>query len=106
MLNFRGQKRLCLWSDFWLLFLCFFLFAVFYCWSLFPNLKADASKIRKLFTACTGPVGAVPREAWKRMDPTWRIVDERNAIGIVVRTQGPFREIFFDFQRSAAIQEL
>ena len=50
--------------------------------------EADASKIRKLFTACTGPVGAIPREAWKRMDPTWRIVDERNAIGIVVRTQG------------------
>ena len=47
-----------------------------------------------------------PREAWKRMDPTWRIVDERNAIGIVVRTQGPFREIFFDFQRSDEIQEL
>ena len=77
-------------------FVCFFLCCRFFgCW-IVVTWKADASKIRKLFTACTGPVGAIPREAWKRMDPTWRIVDERNAIGIVVRTQGPFpRDIFW-----------
>ena len=76
-------------------FVFFFFVAVFFVFVVVP-LKADASKIRKLFTACTGPVGAIPREAWKRMDPTWRIVDERNAIGIVVRTQGPFpRDIFW-----------
>lgn len=45
-------------------------------------------KIRKLFTACTGPVGPVPRELLKQQDPTWRIVDERNAIGLQVRSQG------------------
>eukprot|EP00438_Fugacium_kawagutii_P030606 Skav228343 [mRNA] locus=scaffold1898:169630:178000:- [translate_table: standard] len=49
---------------------------------------ADSSKIRKLFTACTGPVGPVPRELWQQRDPTWRITDERNAVGMVVRTQG------------------
>ncbi|CAK9038447.1 unnamed protein product [Durusdinium trenchii] len=50
--------------------------------------EADASKIRKLFTACTGPFGPVPRELWQQRDPTWRITDERNAVGMVVRTQG------------------
>ncbi|CAK9038521.1 unnamed protein product [Durusdinium trenchii] len=50
--------------------------------------EADASKIRKLFTACTGPFGPVPRELWQQRDPTWRITDERNAVCMVVRTQG------------------
>ncbi|CAK8988038.1 unnamed protein product [Durusdinium trenchii] len=50
--------------------------------------EADSKKIRKLFTACTGPVGPVPRELLKQQDPTWRIVDERNAIGLQVRSQG------------------
>lgn len=50
--------------------------------------EADAGKIRKLFTACSGPVGPVPREVWQQRDPTWRITDERNAVGMVVRTQG------------------
>ena len=50
--------------------------------------EADASKVRKLFSPCSGPVGPVPWEQWKQLDPTWRIVDERNALGMVVRTQG------------------
>lgn len=43
--------------------------------------EADASKVRKLFSPCSGPVGPVPWEQWKQLDPTWRIVDERNALG-------------------------
>lgn len=54
--------------------------------------QADAGKIRKLFTACSGPVGPVPREVWQQRDPTWRITDERNAVGMVVRTQGGIPE--------------
>ncbi|CAK0826804.1 unnamed protein product [Prorocentrum cordatum] len=50
--------------------------------------EADASKVRKLFTPCSGRVGPEPKEQWQKDDPTWQIVDERNAIGIVVRTQG------------------
>ena len=50
--------------------------------------EADAKQIRKLFTACSGPVGPIPQKEWQQLDPTWRIVDERNSLGIVTRTQG------------------
>lgn len=50
--------------------------------------EADASKVVKLFTACTGPVGPVPSVDWQREDPTWRITDERNRLGFVTQTQG------------------
>lgn len=50
--------------------------------------KADAAKIVKLFSACSGPVGPMPAEEWQRCDPTWRIVDEKNALGMATRTQG------------------
>jgi hypothetical protein len=50
--------------------------------------EADANKIVKLFTPCTGPVGPAPKEAWQRRDPTWCIVDTKNKLGMVTESQG------------------
>lgn len=49
--------------------------------------ECDATKIIKLFTPATGPVGPEPKEAWQRDDPTWRITDETR-LGVVTRAQG------------------
>eukprot|EP00928_Gymnodinium_smaydae_P026593 TRINITY_DN20830_c0_g1_i1.p1 TRINITY_DN20830_c0_g1~~TRINITY_DN20830_c0_g1_i1.p1 ORF type:complete len:679 (-),score=66.88 TRINITY_DN20830_c0_g1_i1:96-2039(-) len=49
--------------------------------------EADAEKMTKLFTPCTGPVGPPPALPWQQNDPTWRIVDEK-VLGITTRTQG------------------
>eukprot|EP00931_Biecheleriopsis_adriatica_P087810 TRINITY_DN62226_c0_g1_i1.p1 TRINITY_DN62226_c0_g1~~TRINITY_DN62226_c0_g1_i1.p1 ORF type:complete len:674 (+),score=119.24 TRINITY_DN62226_c0_g1_i1:80-2101(+) len=50
--------------------------------------EADSTKIRKLFTPCKGPVGPQPKESWQKLDPTWCIVDEKNMVGMVTKTQG------------------
>jgi len=50
--------------------------------------EADATKIIKLFTPCTGPFGPEPNEEWQRQDPTWCITDEKNVMGMVTRSQG------------------
>merc|ERR1712151_1296642 len=50
--------------------------------------EADSTKVIKLFTACTGAFGPSPKEAWMKKDPTWCIVDEKNAVGMTTRSQG------------------